>query len=54
LYKGFLDKVIIDEKDEKLKEKIEKLIKDVILTKTYMKNIHDKKMLAKIVLGEVI
>jgi len=54
LYKEFLDKFIIDEKDEKLKKKIEKLIKDVVITKTYMKNNHDKKMLAKIVLGEVI
>jgi len=54
LYSGFLDKFIIDEKDENLKDKIEKLIKDVIITKTYMKNIHDKKMLAKIVLGEIL
>lgn len=54
LYSGFLDKFIIDEKDENLKKRIEKLIKDVIITKTNMKNIHDKKMLAKIVLGEVI
>jgi len=54
MYKGFLDKFIIDEMDENLKDKIEKLIKDVTITKTKMKNIHDKKMLAKIVLGEVI
>jgi LPPG:FO 2-phospho-L-lactate transferase len=54
LYSRFLDKFIIDEKDENLKKKIEKLIKDVIITKTNMKNIHDKKMLAKIVLGEII
>ena len=54
LYNSFLDKFIIDEKDENLKDKIEKLIKDVIITKTNMKNIDDKKILAKIVLGEVI
>ena len=54
LYSGFLDKFIIDDKDENLKKGIEKLIKDVIITKTNMKNIHDKKMLAKIVLGEII
>ena len=54
LYSGFLDKFIIDEHDENLKKRIEKLIKDVVITKTNMKNIHDKKMLAKIVLGEII
>jgi LPPG:FO 2-phospho-L-lactate transferase len=54
LYSSFLDKIIIDKKDENLKKKIEKLIKDVIITKTNMKNIHDKKMLAKVVLGELI
>ncbi|MDR2967679.1 MAG: 2-phospho-L-lactate transferase [Methanobacteriaceae archaeon] len=54
LYSGFLDKFIIDEKDENLKKEIEKLIKDVIITKTNMKNIHDKRMLAKVVLGEII
>jgi LPPG:FO 2-phospho-L-lactate transferase len=54
LYSEFLDKFIIDDKDENLKKGIEKLIKDVIITKTNMKNIHDKKMLAKIVLGEII
>ncbi len=54
IYKDFLDKFIIDEKDENLKDSIEKLIKDVIITKTNMKNIHDKKILAKIVLGEII
>jgi LPPG:FO 2-phospho-L-lactate transferase len=54
LYSGFLDKFIIDEKDENLKKEIEKLIKDVIITKTNMKNMHDKVMLAKVVLGELI
>ena len=54
LYSGFLDKFIIDEKDKNLKVEIEKLIKDVVITKTIMKNIHEKKMLAKIVLGEEI
>lgn len=51
IYSSFLDRFIIDEKDENSKKRIEKLIKDVIITKTNMKNIHDKKMLAKIVLG---
>lgn len=50
MYKSFLDKFIIDNFDEKSKNKIEKLIKDVTITKTNMQNIQDKENLAKVVL----
>ncbi|KZX15506.1 2-phospho-L-lactate transferase [Methanobrevibacter cuticularis] len=53
MYKNFLDKFVIDEKDKELKIDIENLIKDVTITQTNMKNIHDKELLAKTVLGEV-
>lgn len=52
IYSDFLDKFIIDEQDAALKTKIEKLIKEVIITKTKMRNIGDKIMLAKVILGE--
>ncbi len=52
IYSDFLDKFIIDEQDATLKTKIEKLIKEVIITKTKMRNIGDKLMLAKVILSE--
>ncbi len=54
IYRDFLDKLIIDEVDAHLKGEIEKLIKDVEITKTIMKNIGDKIMLARILLGEIL
>lgn len=51
IYSNFLDKFIIDEVDFKLKNNIENIIKDVIVCKTKMENIEDKKALAKIVLA---
>ena len=42
IYRDFLDRLIIDEVDAHLKGEIEKLIKDVEITKTIMKNIGDK------------
>ncbi len=52
MYTDFLDKFIIDKEDAQLKTKIEKLIKEVTITKTKMYNIEDKLMLAKLILGE--
>ena len=54
IYRDFLDRLIIDEVDAHLKGEIEKLIKDVEITKTLMKNIGDKIMLARILLGEIL
>jgi len=54
MYKNFLDKFIIDIEDIAYKNKIEKLIPEVVVTNTNMKNIGDKKMLARITLGEIL
>ncbi len=54
MYDDFLDKFIIDHKDSIYKNKIEKLISEVVVTNTNMKNIEDKMMLARITLGEII
>ncbi|BAW31746.1 MAG TPA: 2-phospho-L-lactate transferase [Methanothermobacter sp.] len=54
IYADFLDKFVIDEKDFYLEEEIEKLIKEVIITNTNMKNFKDKIRLARIILGEIV
>jgi len=54
MYKNFLDKFIIDIEDIAYKNKIEKLIPEVVVTNTNMKNIGNKKMLARIILGEIL
>lgn len=54
MYKKFLDKFIIDIVDSAYKKKIERLIPEVVVTNTNMKNIGDKKMLARITLGEIL
>jgi len=54
IYADFLDKFVIDEKDSYLKKEIEKLIKEVIITNTNMKNFKDKIRLARIILGEIV
>ena len=54
MYKNFLDKFIIDIEDIGYKNKIERLIPEVVVTNTNMKNIGDKKMLARITLGEIL
>ena len=54
MYANFLDKFIIDVEDSAYKNKIERLIPDVVVTNTNMKNIGDKMMLARITLGEII
>ena len=54
LYQEFLDKFIIDVEDIESKEKIERLISDVIITNTNMKTINDKVNLARSILGEIV
>jgi LPPG:FO 2-phospho-L-lactate transferase len=54
MYSKFLDKFIIDLEDIAYKNKIERLIPEVVVTNTNMKNIGDKKMLARITLGEIL
>jgi len=50
LYSDFLDEIIIDNKDEAEKERIEKLGINVTVTNTIMKTFEDKVLLAKDVL----
>ena len=52
IYQDFLDKFIIDLEDENYQEEIEKLISDVMLTETIMRNMTDKINLARCILGE--
>jgi LPPG:FO 2-phospho-L-lactate transferase len=54
MYADFLDKFIIDLEDSAYKNKIERLISEVVVTNTNMKNIEDKMMLARIILGEIL
>ncbi len=54
MYANFLDKFIIDIEDSAYKNKIERLISEVVVTNTNMKNIEDKMMLARIILGEIL
>lgn len=54
MYQDFLDKFIIDLEDTNYQKKIEKLISEVVVTNTNMKNIEDKKMLARSILGEIL
>jgi LPPG:FO 2-phospho-L-lactate transferase len=52
IYHDFLDKFIIDLQDADYQEEIEKLISDVMLTQTIMRNVTDKVNLARCILGE--
>lgn len=53
MYQDFLDKFYIHHEDRDQQEKIERLISEVVVTNTNMKNIEDKMMLAgNIILGE--
>ena len=54
MYSNFLDKFIIDLEDIAYQNKIERLIPEVVVTNTNMKNIGDKMMLARITLGEIL
>lgn len=50
IYKSFLDKFVIDVVDTKLKNNIENIIEEVLVTNTNMKTISDKEELARILL----
>lgn len=52
MYKDFLDRFVLDNKDIHLK-KVEKIIKDVKTTNILMRNIKDKVRVAKVVLGGI-
>jgi LPPG:FO 2-phospho-L-lactate transferase len=54
MYQNFLDKFFIDLDDIVYEEEIEKLISEVVVTNTNMKNIEDKMMLARNILGEFL
>ena len=54
MYMNFLDKFIIDLEDIAYKNKIERIIPEVVVTNTNMRNIGDKMMLARITLGEIL
>lgn len=54
MYANFLDKFIIDLKDNAYKNKIERLIPEVVVTNTNMNNIGEKKNLARTTLGEIL
>jgi LPPG:FO 2-phospho-L-lactate transferase len=51
IYQDFLDKFIIDDIDAHYKDKIEKLITEVVVTQTNMNNLQDKVKLARIIFG---
>ncbi|MEN6329092.1 MAG: 2-phospho-L-lactate transferase [Methanobacteriaceae archaeon] len=51
IYQDFLDKFIIDTIDAHYKDKIEKLITEVVVTQTNMNNLQDKVKLARIIFG---
>lgn len=51
IYQDFLDKFIIDNIDAHYKDKIEKLITEVVVTQTNMNNLLDKVKLARIIFG---
>jgi len=50
IYESFLDKLVIDEKDEDLKEKLQEINPNIIITNTFMKSLEDKVNLARVVL----
>lgn len=51
IYSEFLDKIIIDNEDENLKEDLKDIVNEVIVTNTIMKTIEDKENLARITLN---
>ena len=53
LYESFLDTIVIDKKDNNLKDDLEKIVSEVIVTNTIMKTLDDKKKLAKIILNDI-
>ena len=53
MYESFLDTIVIDKKDNNLKDDLEKIVSEVIVTNTIMKTLDDKKKLAKIILNDI-
>ena len=53
LYESFLDTIVIDKKDNNLKDDLEKIVREVIVTNTIMDSLDDKKNLAKIILNNI-
>ena len=53
LYKDFLDVMVIDNKDEDLKIKVNQIINKVIITNTIMNNLDAKKNLAEIIIDSI-
>ena len=53
LYESFLDTIVIDKKDNNLKDDLEKIVSEVIVTNTIMKTLDDKIELAKIILNDI-
>lgn len=53
LYSGFINKLIIDNDDEKYKDSIRDIIGDVEVTNTMMKSLDVKKNLAEFILGSI-
>ena len=53
LYKDFLDVMVIDNKDEDLKIKVNQIINKVIITNTIMNNLDAKKNLAEIIIENI-
>ena len=53
LYQDFLDTIVIDNKDEDKKIKLNQIINKVILTNTIMNNLEAKKNLAEIIIDSI-
>ena len=54
LYESFLDTIVIDKKDNNLKDDLEKIVSEIIVTNTIMNSLDDKKKLAKIILEDIL
>ena len=50
LYKPFLNTLVIDSQDAEMKDALEEIVPEVLVTNTFMKSIEDKINLAKVVL----
>ena len=53
LYEDFLDTIVIDNKDEDKKIKVNQIINKVIITNTIMNNLDAKKNLAEIIIDSI-
>ena len=53
LYKDFLDNIVIDDKDYKLKSRLNQIVNKVTITNTIMNNLDAKKNLAQIIIDSI-